>query len=292
MYSIFFHGFWNGFLDKKDANNVSFFESFFELTNLHPCIISNDLANANILVESVFTDQTLKHSKDWKFKILYIGEPHFPNFDNYDIILAPHESTNNIIDLPLYVNYIHNNNFMERLMNRPFISTIPENFCLFIVSNGNCPIRNKMFHMLNRYKKVHSYGRYENNMNRHLDFNYWTEDYFRFLSTYKFIICFENSKVGTYSTEKIINAYMGQTIPIYWSSHHIHNVFNPDSMIFLYDESENSFEQIMDTIVELDSDDDKYLEFINRPIFNSADYWENNYTLEIIAEKINHFISN
>jgi hypothetical protein len=40
MYTVFFHGFWNGFINKKDANNVSFFESIFLLTNLHPYNIS------------------------------------------------------------------------------------------------------------------------------------------------------------------------------------------------------------------------------------------------------------
>ena len=83
-----------------------------------------------------------------------------------------------------------------------------------------------MFTILNSYKKVHSYGKFNNNMGMNLNFNYWTDEFRRFISNYKFIICFENSKFGTYSTEKIINPYLAEIIPIYWSSNKINNIIN------------------------------------------------------------------
>jgi len=36
-------------------------------------------------------------------------------------------------------------------------------------------------------------------------------------------------------------------------------------MLFLEDESVESYEKLMNEIIELDNDDAKYLEFINRP---------------------------
>jgi len=116
------------------------------------------------------------------------------------------------------------------IINRPKITKIPEKFCCFIVSNDACNTRNKMFHLLNSYKKVDSGGKYCNNINYVIRHNYWSDEFRAFISNYKFIICFENHRLGTYSTEKIVNPYIAGSIPIYWSSKHIHKVFNRNSM--------------------------------------------------------------
>ena len=57
--------------------------------------------------------------------------------------------------------------------------------------------------------------------------------------------------------------------------------------------NENNLSDISDKIkknYELDNDDNKYLEFINRPIFTDIDYWNNHYTIEVIANNINKLI--
>jgi hypothetical protein len=208
---------------------------------------------------------------------------------NYNIILFSEESKDNIINLPLFVYYIYGNNIFNKLINRPLIKKVPKHFCCFIVSNGGCEIRNKMFRILNSYKKVHSYGKFNNNMGINLNFNYWTDEFRRFISNYKFIICFENSKFGTYSTEKIINPYLAEIIPIYWSSNKINNIISKNSMLFLENETDHSFQNLLEKIKELDNSDDKYLEFIIRPIIDSdgLEYWKNNYSRDKIAEQIN-----
>ena len=106
------------------------------------------------------------------------------------------------------------------------------------------------------------------------------------------MICFENTKMETYSTEKIVNPYLAPTIPIYWGSHNIKNIFNIESMLFLEDESDESFEKLINKIIELDSDDEKYLEFINRPIFTeeTKKFWDENYSLESLRLKIDKII--
>ena len=93
-----------------------------------------------------------------------------------------------------------------------------------------------------------------------------------------------------YSTEKIVNPYLSGTIPIYWSSHHVNNVFNSDSMLFLENETIDAFQKLIDKIVELDHSDEKYLEFINRPVFKNLDYWNTNYEMDVIAGKIDTVI--
>jgi len=106
------------------------------------------------------------------------------------------------------------------------------------------------------------------------------------------MICFENTKMETYSTEKKVNPYIARTIPIYWGSHNIKNIFNQDSMLFLEDETEESFNKLIQKIIELDNDDQKYLDFVNRPIFteDNIKFWNENYILDSLGNKINSIL--
>jgi hypothetical protein len=151
-----------------------------------------------------------------------------------------------------------------------------------------------MFELLNNYKKVDSCGRFANNYNYSIiNLNWWSKEYIEFISQYKFMICFENTKMLNYSTEKIVNAYLANIIPIYWSSNSISNLFNMDSLLFLENEQDdNSFQNVINKVIELDNDDNKYLEFINRQPFNNTniEYWDNNYTFEKLGNKINSIL--
>jgi hypothetical protein len=148
-----------------------------------------------------------------------------------------------------------------------------------------------MFDYLKQYKKIDSGGAYANNIGFIIPRPEWTEEFRAFISNYKFIICFENNKIGTYSTEKIINPYMAGSIPIYWSSDHIHKVLNPNSMLFLKGEDREYHVKLINEIIELDNDDKKYLEFINRPVFNEdMKYYNENYTVDAVALKIDNVL--
>nr|WP_257842607.1 glycosyltransferase family 10 [Helicobacter sp. 13S00477-4] len=79
-------------------------------------------------------------------------------------------------------------------------------------------LREEFFEALSLYKKVDSAGSYRNNIGRTLPIingDFSTSKY-EFMKDYKFSIAFENSSANGYSTEKIIQAFGAQTIPIYW----------------------------------------------------------------------------
>lgn len=291
-YFIFINGFWTGFADKTDGITIDMFEKIFAKTILANYKITNNINIANVLFESVFA-QTLVDIKDWKYKIFFSGEPYITNEKKYDLLLFSHETQDNIVDIPLYVIFMHDNNLLNRIVdrsNREKITKIPEKFCCFIVSNESCTVRNNMFYYLSQYKKVESSGRFANNTDYVMPHMYWTEDFRDFISNYKFIICFENNKKNTYATEKIVNPYAAQCIPIYWGTTHIHKVFNKESMLFLEDESIESYQNIINKIIELDNSDVKYLEFINRPPVSKMNYFNENYTIDAIATKINNVL--
>ena len=241
-YYIYSHNWWSGFENRTDANHIGFYEQLFSKTKMFDFEFTTDINKANVLLEAGKPDERIRQIKKWTYKINYIGEPALPDTEKYDLVLTSVNNVKNVVNLPLSIAYIHCNNFLPKLLcNQQPSHMVPTNFCSFIVSNSKCEIRNKFFEQLNSYKKVNSMGRFANNIGQVISYPYWSQNYFNVIGSHKFMICFENTKMETYSTEKIVNPYMARTIPIYWGSHNIKNIFNPESMLFLEDESTESF---------------------------------------------------
>lgn len=139
-------------------------------------------------------------------------------------------------------------------------------FCNFVVSNANCPERNEFFLKLSKYKRVDSGGRWMNNI------GYPITDKLKFQSEFKFSIAFENNAYRPehpgYSTEKIMQPMTVNSIPIYWGNPVIDREFNTKSFINYYDFKD--FDKVIDFIIELDNDDDKYLDMLRQPWFTNG----------------------
>lgn len=109
-------------------------------------------------------------------------------------------------------------------------------FCNFLYSN---PIhyREAFFKQLNKYKKVDAPGSSMNNMPGidHLcPGNKW--DVKRsFLKDYKFTIAFENETFPGYQTEKLYDAMLAGSLPIYFGDPNIDLVFNTKSFVHARD---------------------------------------------------------
>ncbi len=304
-YYVYCNGVWGGFVSGDEGINVFPLESILKNTKFSNYEITNDFNKANILIETHFKmDFSLFGTsafplKKWDFTIFFSGESvlfwnrekEIANY-NFDVILRAEQSHNNIIDFPYFVWYTYSHGLYNSLINIPIKRKIPPKFCCFMVSNHKQPIRNKMFEMLSNYKKVDSYGKYMNNTGVYLNCTYYSPEFRDVISNYKFIICFENEKCGTYSTEKIVNAYLAGSIPIYWSSHSIFNVFNRNSMLFLEDENYESYINLIRQIVYLDNNDDAYLKMANEPAIlkEGIDYWENNYSIDALSKQVNNKI--
>jgi alpha(1,3/1,4) fucosyltransferase len=288
-YYIYVNAFFDGFQDKTDGINIDLFEKILKKTKLNNFEITNDVNKANVLLESFF-GKTLKTYKVWYKKIFFSGESWSYDFNDYDIILKSSHTRYNIINFPLFAYYILNNNLLNTIINRPKILTIPPKFCCFCVSNGGCIPRNRMFEVINSYKKVDSIGKFNNNVGFYINKPYWDNDYINILKQYKFIICFENSKYDTYITEKIVNAQLSNSVPIYWGTNYVKNVFNINSFIYLENENINqSYIDVLNKVKELDNDDEKYLNFINQPVLN-IDYFYENFSIDKIANKIDSLL--
>lgn len=88
-----------------------------------------------------------------------------------------------------------------------------------------------------------------------------------FISDYKFVIAFENSSFPGYTTEKIFEGMLVNSIPIYWGNPLIHLEFNDKSFINAH--QYGSLQEVVDKIIELDQDDNKYKEYLKQPYFKN-----------------------
>jgi hypothetical protein len=86
------------------------------------------------------------------------------------------------------------------------------------------------------------------------------KDKLEFLELSKFNIAFENSRHPGYVTEKIVEAFIANTVPIYWGAPDVDLEFNPKSFIDI--SNFKSMDEAISYIKEVDQDDDLYLKYL------------------------------
>jgi hypothetical protein len=164
--------------------------------------------------------------------------------------------------LPLWVTYI---DFLESksswvrhqvtqttLLETRMIYPIEKKFACAFINNPN-PIRLRAINELSKIGKVDVFGRYSGNyINNKIE---KSKEYF-------FSICFENDIYPGYVTEKPLEAWLGQTVPLYWGND-IAEYINPSSMINL--NNFLSLNQYCDYVSEVYKDKDLYTKIFCQP---------------------------
>ncbi len=194
--------------------------------------------------------------------------PHWMKVREYGYVL-PFEK-NTFLDVPYKEKNNLNHPYFFRLTKQDCLrlkkektTIVPEKFCFFAVSGPFNVDRIKFFLKLSRYKKVDSFGLLLNNSGALGSRERFHENYKK-IKGYKFVICFENSHAENYITEKIFQAVMGNAIPIYRGAPNIGEYFNTKSFIN-YEDCGSSYAKMLERVIELDQDDEKYLEMLNEP---------------------------
>ena len=123
-----------------------------------------------------------------------------------------------------------------------------------MVSNRKGDVRDRFFELLSKYKRVDSAGRWLNNIGGTVS------DKLKFIASYKFSIAFENGSHPGYTTEKIFEPMLVDSLPIYWGNPLVNLDFNPRSFVNYYDH--NSLDALVDWVIELDRNDDLYCQHL------------------------------
>jgi hypothetical protein len=253
---LFFTDFWPLF-DPEDNYFLDVLRPEFD--------IELDDENPDFLIYSVFG--TRFHRYDC-VRIFYTGENVRPDMSLCDYSFSFDFSDDpRMFRLPLYPFF----GDPEKLLDRPLVENIMKRkneFCNFIYSNCGPQKRVSFFKNLNKYKKVTSAGRFMNNTGIPL------RNKREFISRFKFTIAFENESYPGYTTEKIFEPMLVDSLPVYWGNPLIHRDFNKKSFLNYYDF--DSDEELIERIIEIDRNDDLWAEYLSQP------YYENNRLSEYV----------
>ncbi len=199
-------------------------------------------------------------------KIFFIGENMVPDFNLYDYAMGFHYISfeDRYLRLPLYALYTqHYDLFYKKHTYSDEYYLSKKKFCNCVISNPY-PFadrrRDEMYEALSKYKPVGSGGRYNNNVGGPVN------DKIAFEKEYKFSMTFENSCSSGHTTEKIVESFAGDTIPIYWGNPRVAEEFNPDSFINCH--YFPSLNAVVERVKEIDNDDELFLKMIKAPALN------------------------
>ena len=255
--NIKFCDFWNGF-NPNDNFIVNILSQTFD-------VVQND--NPHYIFYSDFGYEHLKYKG---IRIFYTGENIVPDFNIADYAIGFHhiDFNDRYIRYPLYLLYKNSIEMIVNRQNECFKLGEKTKICNFIYSNSEGhQSREIIFNKLNAYKKVDSGGKYLNNI------GYNIVNKYEFQKVCKFSIAFENSSTPGYATEKILEAFAAETIPIYWGDPNIDIDFNENAFINCH--KYISFDDVVERVIQIDNDDELYKRLLNENVFSKINFIEN-----------------
>lgn len=277
-----------GFVDTFDGTSDFFLDTLKELFE-EEYAFERDDQNPHILFfgDENFGNRNLSYDANQVLKIFYTGENRrFYNYQCHYGITFDHIDDDRHFRLPLYILNIHylkkrhNISVLDEWKHRAnSMDTHKDNdreFCGYVQANPNCVKRNEFFQKLNEYKKIDSAGPHFNNTGFVLPRG---EDgilkKLEFLRKKKFTLAFENGSYPGYATEKLLEAWLAGTVPIYWGSPTVALDFNPKAFINWHDFSDDN--QFLEYIKLVDTSPYRYNQHRNQELivgYSYTDGWQ------------------
>lgn len=261
---IKFVGFWNGFNPEQNI--------IYQILKKHYDVKIVD--DPDYVICGVF-GVPYEYLKYPQIRIMDSGENYVPDFNLVDYALCPYPVTflDRCCYRPVFIGDLCQVKDIQR-KNRDFDESILKDkiyFANFIASHeSEYNIRGDFFKNLCKYKRVESPGSYLNNMPDGKTVWHLNNSKTDFQRKCKFTLCFESTKNEGFITEKITDAFYSDTIPVYYGSSTVTDIFNSKAFINCSDYP--SFDAVIEKIIELDQDDEKYLEMLREPVFADPDF--------------------
>jgi hypothetical protein len=96
------------------------------------------------------------------------------------------------------------------------------------------------------------------------------DDSVKQMEDYRFVIAFEFSDFRNYTSDKIVNAFLAKSVPIYWGSDEIDLYFNRRAFINVKDYS--TFSECLDYIFKVHHDEELYNQYRREPPMSVMQY--------------------
>lgn len=208
--------------------------------------------------------------------VFHTSENDFPDFNVCDYALSPmRESIGGR-------NFYHPYYARIRFAAKPFPEDpIHRQFASFIASSSG-PYGSKyridfVRYLMDHYMRVDCPGKALHNVDiaelsarRNKD---WHVSKCNVISRYKFSVAFENSNTDGYITEKLTDAFMANTIPIYWGSEGNVEPFPREAMICANDFPD--FDSLLKRVRDVNENDDLYLSMLKANPMHNKEFMDN-----------------
>lgn len=210
-------------------------------------------------------------------RIMHSGENYIPDFNLIDYSICPYPIS--FGDRNFYLpTCVWPRSHWQGLASKPRSQETARQllsqktlFANFIASHeSEYNIRGDFFKQLCEYKRVESPGSYLNNMPDGQTVDFHDESKVAFQRKCKFTLCFESTNNFGFVTEKITDAFYADTIPVYYGSRTAANIFNREAFINVADYP--SFDDAIKRVIELDQDDEAYVDMLSKPILVDPSY--------------------
>ena len=237
---------------------------FYNLLSEHYIVIIDE-ENPELIFYSCFGKDHLKYSCK---RILFVGENIRPDLTGADFIFSfDFISNKKHYRLPLYLLYIDDHKMNDKIYLLKSKKELIEiwnkktKFCCMVVSNPRASMRIEFFKELSKIMIVDSGGKVLNNIGGRVN------DKMEFINDYKFVISFENSLQNGYTTEKILEPIMTDSIPIYWGNEKIGVDFNTERFINFHDF--NTQEQLVEYLIHINNNPEIAIEMLLKPVLGN-----------------------
>lgn len=257
---IAFAGFWEEF-NKSDNFIVDVLKKKYYVQIIDTEKNPTAKNSVQYLFYSDFSDEYLDYDC---IRIFYTGENISPDMNacDYAIGFDHFELGDRYIRYPLYLAlYEKDVNAMLSKNIEVNQSLTQRKFCSMVVSHSTFadPARKDFFEKLSEYRQVDSGGRYLNNIGKPEG----VTDKLDFQKQYKFSIAFENSSHPGYCTEKLVQGFAAQTIPIYWGDPQVNDYFVAGSFINCHDYKD--WDEVVNAVKTIDENNDLYMSMLREP---------------------------
>ena len=239
--------------------------------------ITETVHEADIVFFSMFGKS---HLNSRGLKIFYSGESTILPEYMFDFCISMNTSRkSNFYYLPHWAVWDEPKKILEEKLS--FEEFKKKKDCCIIIGNPNALDRINFYNCLSKYIQVDSGGSFMNNVGK----VYLLPEKHKFISDYKFIICFENRQLKGYCTEKLFEAMCCNVIPIYFGDPNVGIYFNENSFVNI--QSSRNFDQQAKMVAELLHDENKLKDLWEKSWVNHINYEE-----FLTGEKFETFILN
>lgn len=267
-------------LNQWSGASISDFHVITDALSEYFSLIITNNDDYQVVIDGVFGNALITNSD--AFKIFITEEAKPARIQRYDLSLGfDYLKDTNYFRHPSCYHYYKDPSNLHR---QETCDPNKEFFACFLVKNGKrgdgAYKRTEFFHELSKYKPVTSGGPHLNNIGRIIPKN----ETLLFLSSCKFTIAFENNlQYEGYMTEKLFQAYLAGSIPLYSGHSKAQEEVNKEA--FISRQNFNTNQEMIEYIKQLDQDDKKYCEMWNQPITT-----DNNFSYVKLATTLKEFI--